>query len=406
MTVSLMDEIGPAHRIIPRAHETDHEPLGQGGIFQMKQHAKTFALLIIFSSSLWLRWDVHGGTLAPADTIDRKISSGRTGSASAFPILNYGSDIGLGFGGKGVVKNQFHCDESFDLILFGSTKGEQWYFLTFSMPDFEIRQGKRYALALDIKLEYDKILKSNFFGFGNDSRDNEYQFPKEFAKFELILGHAFTERIIGEFGYRFTHYSVYDFDPDWQTISSATPGAGEINVSTLTTRMRWDTRDSQINPHRGWRLLLANERAAQRLGGDWDFTQYRLETSAYLTITGNHILAWRLWAQHVAGTAPYLELSKIGDSWTTRGYKADRFIDKAMALASIEYRYPIYKKLGGVLFTDAGRVGARLGDFKVTDWHANGGLGLRYYLANFVVRFDAGMSEEGTRIFFQFGQVF
>lgn len=371
----------------------------------MKQHPKIFALLIIISSSFWFRWDVYGRALALADTFDQKISS-RTRSTSAFPILTYGSDVGLGFGGKGVIKNQFHHDESFDLILFGSSKGEQWYVFTFSLPDFEIRQGQRYPLAFDGKLEYNKILKSNFFGFGNESRDNEFQFPKELAKLELALGRAFTERLIGEFGYRFTHYSVYDFNPAWGTITSATPGAGDSKVSALSARIRWDTRESQINPHRGWRLLLAPEVATRRLGSNWGFTKFRLETSAYHTVTGHHMLAWRLWAQHIAGAAPYLELSKIGDSWTTRGYKADRFIDKAMALASIEYRYPIYKKLGGVLFTDAGRVGVRLGDFKITDWHANGGLGLRYYLTNFVVRFDAGISEEGTRIFFQFGQVF
>jgi outer membrane protein insertion porin family len=151
---------------------------------------------------------------------------------------------------------------------------------------------------------------------------------------------------------------------------------------------------------------LASEFASRFAGGDWDFKKYRLETSAYLSLLQNHILAARLWAQHVSGAAPYLEMSKIGDSWTARGYKADRFLDKAMALASVEYRYPIYKKLGGVLFTDAGRVWPGMADFGLADWHANWGLGLRYYLADFVTRFDVGISREGTRISFQFGQVF
>jgi len=327
-------------------------------------------------------------------------------SFSAFPILSYGSDVGFGFGGKGVRKNQFHRDESFDVILFGSSKGEQWVFLAFSMPDFELRQGKRYALALDAKLEYNKILKSNFFAIGNDTRDNEYQFPKETSKIDLILSRAFTERMIGELGYRLTHYSVYDFDPAWQTITTATPGAGENNVSALSLRLRWDTRDSQIHPHRGWRLLISPELSSRRLGSDWEFKKYRVETSAYFTLSGNHILASRFWLQHLSGVAPYLELSKIGDSWTARGYKAERFLDKAAALTSVEYRYPLYKKLGGVLFVDAGHVWPRLEDFNLTHWHANWGLGGRYYLTNFVVRFDAGFSNEGTRIFFQFGQVF
>jgi len=34
------------------------------------------------------------------------------------------------------------------------------------------------------------------------------------------------------------------------------------------------------------------------------------------------------------------------------------------------------------------------------------GFGLRYYLRNFVVRFDTGISEEGLGLYFNFGHVF
>ena len=34
------------------------------------------------------------------------------------------------------------------------------------------------------------------------------------------------------------------------------------------------------------------------------------------------------------------------------------------------------------------------------------GWGLRYYLRNFVVRFDMGFSDEGAEIYFNFGHVF
>lgn len=34
------------------------------------------------------------------------------------------------------------------------------------------------------------------------------------------------------------------------------------------------------------------------------------------------------------------------------------------------------------------------------------GWGLRYYLQNFVVRFDMGFSGEGTGIYFNFGHIF
>jgi outer membrane translocation and assembly module TamA len=328
-------------------------------------------------------------------------------SWSAFPILMYDSDIGLGIGGKGIVKNRFHRDESFDLILFGSSKGEQWTVFTFSIPDFEIRQGKRYPLAFDLSVEYDKLLKSNFFGIGNGSADNDFQFPREFVKIEAVLGRAFTERIIAQAGFRYARYSSYRYDPEWNTISGATPGSGETSVAGFFTRVRLDTRDSQINPVKGIRLEFQAEKTAGILGSEWRYGRVRLEFGTYRRIfrTGS-VLAARFWAQHIDGDAPYAELSKIGDSWTGRGYKADRFLDKAMALASLEARIPIFGRIGGVLFTDAGRVWPALSKFGSVDWHSDWGLGLRYYLENFVVRFDAGFSPEGMRIFFNFGQVF
>lgn len=109
----------------------------------------------------------------------------------------------------------------------------------------------------------------------------------------------------------------------------------------------------------------------------------------------NHILAARLWLQTVRGSTPYTEMSKIGDSWTARGYKADRLPDRAKMLSSLEYRFPPYKKLGGVLFIDTGRVFPGLTKFSFAGWHSNRGLGLRFYLTNFVVRTDVGKSREG-----------
>lgn len=342
----------------------------------------------------------------PSDT------SGRTPpqfkrSQSVFPILMYDSDIGFGFGGKGTVRNYFHRKESFDLILFASTKGEQWYVFSFSIPDFEIRQGTVYPLALDVKLEFDKMLKSNFFGFGNDTRDNDWQFPREWAKLSLIFARGFTKQVVGEIGWLVNHSSVYQYEEVNPLLSPEVPGAGETLTSYITGRLRWDTRDSRINPTRGWKLGFTGDAAGKWLGSDFGFRRYRLEMSAYRKLfTAAHIFAFRLWLQQIEGTAPYFEHSIIGGGRTARGFKANRFTDRAYILTSAEHRFKLYRKLGGVLFSDAGRVFPGIEKAELRHWKANWGLGLRYYLANFVVRFDTGFSSEGTRIFFNFGHVF
>ncbi len=360
--------------------------------------------LAVFSAWLFIFWLVLSGM--PVNAWAKKKQQNSGALLNAFPILMYDSDIGFGFGGKGVLKNYFQQRESFDLTLFASSKGEQWYAFQFSLPDYELRQGSAYRLAWDLKVEWDKLLKSNYFGIGNDTRDNEYQFPREFFKIEQTLGHAFSPTWIVEGVIRFTHYSVYDYELNWGTISPEIPGAQENSVSLLGVNLRYDSRDSQIHPHRGMRLMLSAGQALPPLGSDWNFTAYRMEWSTYREILPGHIVALRWWMQQVKGVAPYQELSKIGDSWTARGYKADRFLDKAMTLASLEYRFPLYKTLGGVVFTDAGRVMEKIQKLTMNNWHTNWGWGLRYYLTNFVVRFDMGISREGSRIFFNFGHVF
>ncbi len=328
-------------------------------------------------------------------------------STSVFPILMYDSDIGFGFGGKVVTRNRLGRGESFDIVLFGSTGGEQWYALGFSLPDPESRLGTAYPVAVDLGIEYDKYLKSNFFGFGNDSEDNDRQFPKETARIELVAGRALTQSLVAEAGFVLNHTSVYDYRGESAVLAAGVPGAGDCLTSYLTTRVRWDSRNSHVHPSSGTRLCLCADRASKSLGGDFDFERYRGELSAYTTLlTARDVLAARLWLQHVQGTAPYYERSVVGGGWTARGFKADRFIDDAMTLVSAEYRFPISGGVGGVLFSDAGRVCRSLVAASLRNWKVDGGCGLRYYLRDFVVRFDAGVSEEGLRVFFNFGQVF
>ena len=338
-----------------------------------------------------------------------RITQSHSASISIFPIVMYDSDIGFGLGGKGVLKNGFHRNESFDLTLFGSSKGEQWYVFAFSIPDGEIRQGKTYPLALDLKLEFDKYLKSNYFGFGNHTQNNDHQFPLEFLKIRLALSRSLTDKIISELAFQFTHYAAYDFNPSWQTISSSTPGAGETELLTISPIVYYDTRDSRINPRQGIAVRGQYEFALQGLsvqGANWNFNKIRFEFSGYHQLFINHIIAFRFWLQQLDGQAPYQEYSVVGGGWTARGYKANRFLDRAMVLTSLEYRFPLWRKLGGVIFSDLGRVYPVLENLGFTDWHSDWGIGLRYYLADFVVRLDTGFSSEGTRIFLNFAQVF
>lgn len=72
---------------------------------------------------------------------------------------------------------------------------------------------------------------------------------------------------------------------------------------------------------------------------------------------GDRTLTLRLYVEGVTGRleeVPFIDLPALGGPIFLRGYRRDRFRDRNVALASIEYGYPISRNLRGYLFVDAG----------------------------------------------------
>lgn len=88
-----------------------------------------------------------------ADAAPKEETGKSEKSLSVFPILMYDTDIGVGYGAKSKFVDYLSKKESFDFIVFNSSKGERWYVFTFSIPDIEIRQGKRYRISFDLRAE-------------------------------------------------------------------------------------------------------------------------------------------------------------------------------------------------------------------------------------------------------------
>jgi outer membrane translocation and assembly module TamA len=84
----------------------------------------------------------------------------------------------------------------------------------------------------------------------------------------------------------------------------------------------------------------------------------------------------------------------------------DRFLGKLAVLTNTEVRFPVYKRLGGVGFFDAGTTAASAEHFRWTAFHVSPGIGLRFIFDTFVVRADIGFSSEGGGVYLNFGQMF
>lgn len=373
-----------------------------GNMMKNRWQYLSFFLFFVFFS-------LTSGYLASEDD---KNSKDTKKSMNVFPFPMYDTDIGFGYGAKAKFVNYFSKEESFDFFVFNSTKGERTYIFIFSIPDTEIRQGKTYPFSFDLKAEYSKYLKYYFYGFGADSRkEDETEFTNERKELQLKLGRGFSSRFVVELFYSFKNVFYFNIERD-RPFTDTLDIVEEQFSPFASLVIRYDNSDSQIHPRKGFRLIFQNDVASKLLGNkNASFHRFTLDFRKYTLLFGqNDVLAFRTLIQKVSGeTIPLFEMSSLGggsEMDAMRGYIMNRFNDKGKFLINAEYRFPLWKKLGGNFFLDGGSVWPSWSRIRLDNVAVDVGWGLRYYLQNFVVRFDMGFSEEGMRIYFNFNHIF
>lgn len=181
-------------------------------------------------------------------------------------------------------------------------------------------------------------------------------------------------------------------------------------TNSLTFTHVYDNRDNYFNASKGRRLSFAAQWGGHGLGGDYDFYKFTTEGRFYKGLGNGHILALRVMAGYIDGKVSYGNLFDLGGSNTLRGYEDDQFKGKKMYAATLEYRFPIAKKVQGVVFTDMGSTwGIDKGQIP---WYEDddsinfsAGVGLRLQTPIGPIRLDYGHGDK-NKFHFSFGTQF
>jgi outer membrane protein assembly factor BamA len=361
-----------------------------------------FLLLFLYTSSYY-----------PQDTTDTMDIA----DWDAFPIFNYDSNTGFGYGGKVFFYNYLSSNESFDLILYNSTKGERWYKFVFSSRDIERRQGKEYPFALDLIVDYDKLIYYNFYSKEHsnnaDSLKEFETFTKEPFEVSVNLNRTFTNKIIIRAGLKYSTISSYNFESG-SVLMEAQPEYNNTFIRYLSVlfNVRWDTRNSFINPNRGFVAQLESEFAPDILFTNEDFLKQTVTLQSYFTLFNSGIiLASRIIGQIIfPDTAPFQLKPAIGGNSTVRGLPQDRYISSSTVVANAELRFSIWWRFSGIAGFDLGAALSKnnytIMKDELSGWKFNPVAGLRFALDNFIVRFDLGIGQDYTGMYFNFGHMF
>ncbi len=194
---------------------------------------------------------------------------------------------------------------------------------------------------------------------------------------------------------------------DWMPATAKERRDENFGVTRSITLGRvFDSRDNIYDPHEGKRIGYSVEWAG--LGGDFDFTKFTGDWRYYYRAGGENVWALNLGAGWSDGDMPLSQRFSMGGSDTLRGYEDDQFRGNSMLKATLEYRFPIIKKVQGVLFTDNGYAWDKRheDEFDLGLIKNSVGAGLRINSPLGPVKLDYGWGDDGGMFHFSFGGQF
>ena len=340
------------------------------------------------------------------------------------PIVSYDTDAGFGYGIKTFFYDQFNSTESFDLILFNSTKGEQWYKFVFSTPDFESRQGTKYPLAIDLIFEYDKWKNYKLYYYGWDNESLKFIEPiveykdecvSEIIETKIVFNHAFQSDLTGFLAFKFKSISIYDVRRDSvlenpENTENKFLYNPSVKYLSINLNGKWDTRNSYINPSRGIVLEADLEFAPDIIEKNSSFFRQGFIVRYYTELFfKNLIFASRAMEQVLLSgseSSQFLAIP-VGGNSTLRGVPADKYRFNSAFLLNSELRFPIWWRFGGIGGVDIGYGSNKdLYPENEIDWIINPVVGLRFFMDNFIVRADVGFYKNDIGFYLNFGHIY
>ena len=196
-----------------------------------------------------------------------------------------------------------------------------------------------------------------YYGIGNDSR---FDLQESYLVKYPSLRFNFLEQVAPNFraglSYKADGYDIFQtFDEGLLETEQPTGYDGGI-TSIAGLIFRYDTRDHVNMPWNGSLTTLTFEHSNNWLGSDFKFSRWRLESAKYLNLKKKQVLALNLITGSVSGDAPIQELMLYGGGRRGRGVIEGRYRDNAMMLMQAEYRFPLFWRLRGGVFTSYGKI--------------------------------------------------
>jgi surface antigen Omp85-like protein len=329
----------------------------------------------------------------------------------AYPQLSYDEETGIVFGAlvlykyypKDIIDPNFRNKLQFQAVY---TENKQFE-LNFE-PEFNLLKGNT-RISAQLKL---LNWPSNFYGIGSESFSEPETFTRNAISLELDIIKEIYNRIYLGFYSDYDKTDIAGKDDTCSMVILGIPGSCDYKIVGLGTSLIRDTRDSRAFPTLGSYQKLKLVHYDELYGSDLQFSKTYLDLRYFVNFDINNVIGFQSLIELTHGTAPFLELSKLGSGM--RAFSSARYIDNHLFLGRIEYRsFPLrsdfFDRLGFALFLEAGEIIDEVAQFNAKDVKMCYGAGFRFSVFpedRTNARLDLGFSKDEMRINIGFGEAF
>ena len=325
------------------------------------------------------------------------------------PIVFYTPDTKLGGGAGGLLTFNFKSD-SIGARRSSVTVGAVYTQLNQLLLYFPFQffpNNQAYWLSGEVGY-YRYVF--NFFGTGNNMpTDYIEKYNATFPRIRLNAVKKIKPNLFVGFRYAFDDFTFTRVDSGGLLEERAVIGSTGGRVSGLGAQLNYDTRDALFFPYRGSVVEAYLYGEGQVTGSNFNYQRLSVDASQYFPIGKNSVLAINGSAVLSFGDVPFHQMPVIGGTKRLRGYYEGKYRDNNLLVLQSEFRFPLYKRFGGVVFGGLGEVTDKLSRLAFANVRYNFGGGLRFTLdkaQHINIRADYGIGYKSSGFYLTIGEAF
>ena len=245
-----------------------------------------------------------------------------------------------------------------------------------------------------------------YWGVGKSAAENENN--KTFVEAQIL---GFTPKIAYQF-LPSTYFLIGVDMESYRNISSDTSmlthnELSDTFLSAYTLSIEYDSRDFELNAHKGMLFSVNWNAYRTEFGSDYNFDKVTINYRQYQKVLPNTVLAWEVFAEDVQGDIPWFALSSLGSDKRMRGYYSGQYRDNTQLSTQIEIRQQFTQRHGMVAWVGGGNVAGSHQDLLDSKWLPTYGIGYRFAFKPRVnVRLDYGLGKDSQAVYFQINEAF